>query len=165
MDWKILLIETIMLTIIFNSIVFISLYRNPIWWVHDYPEDIQEVYFKNHERKPTQPMSKKVLLKKGTAILMALVILTTIVWMAQARTFWEGFLGSYFIWFIISAWDCFFMDWVLFANIKAIRLPDTEHMDQAYHQKKYHFVRGLIGLIIGLVPCVLTAFIIGCIGH
>ena len=75
---------------------------------------------------------------------------------AGAKTFYEGFLGSYFIWFIINIWDCVFMDWILFANIKAIRLPGTEHMDKAYHQKKYHFIRGCIGMVLGLIPCLLT---------
>ncbi len=163
MNWQILLIEAIVTAIIFNVVVFIPLYRNPIWWIHDYPKDIQEEYFKSHERIPTEPLSKNVMVKKGMAILLALIVLVGLVWIAKARAFWEGFLGSYFIWFIINVWDCFFMDWILFANIKAIRLPGTEHMDKAYHQKKYHFVRGLIGMLIGLVPCLLTGLIIAII--
>lgn len=42
---------------------------------------------------------------------------------------------------------------VLFANVKRIRLPGTEHMDKAYHQKKYHVIRSLIGIALGLIPC------------
>lgn len=38
----------------------------------------------------------------------------------------------------LFAWDTFFLDWVLFANIKKIRLPGTEHMDKEYHQKWFH---------------------------
>lgn len=163
MNWQILLIEAIVVAIIFNLIVFIPLYRNPIWWIHDYPKDIQEEYFKSHERIPTEPLSKNVMVKKGVAILLALIVLVGGVWIAKARAFGEGFLGSYFIWLIINVWDCFFMDWILFANIKAIRLPGTEHMDKAYHQKKYHFLRGLIGMLIGLVPCLLTGLIIAII--
>ena len=163
MNWYILLIEAIIATVVFNLVVFISLYRNPIWWIHDYPKDIQEEYFKSYERIPTEPLSKNVILKKGMAILLVLMVLVGIVWIANGRTFWEGFLGSLFIWLMINIWDCVFMDWVLFANIKAIRLPGTEHMDKAYHQKKYHFVRGLIGMLIGLVPCFLTGAIIAII--
>lgn len=32
-----------------------------------------------------------------------------------------------------------------------------ESMDMAYHQKKYHFVRSLWGMLIGLIPCLLGA--------
>lgn len=31
-----------------------------------------------------------------------------------------------------------FLDWVLFANVKRIRLPGTENMDREYHQKWFH---------------------------
>lgn len=51
---------------------------------------------------------------------------------------------------LIDWYDCFFLDWVLFANVKRIRLPGTEHMDKSYHQKKYHFVHSVIGMALGL---------------
>ena len=52
----------------------IPLTRNPIWWIHDYPKDIQEAYFENHERIPTQAFSAPVLLKKSFALLLALAV-------------------------------------------------------------------------------------------
>ena len=55
---------------------------------------------------------------------------------------------------------CFFLDWVLFANVKRIRLPGTEHMDKAYHQKKYHVIRALIDMAVGLIPCVLAVVLV-----
>ena len=50
-----------------------------------------------------------------------------------------------------------FLDWVLFANMKSVRLPGTEHMDAAYHQKRYHFVQSLWGMLIGLIPSLVGA--------
>ena len=67
---------------------------------------------------------------------------------------------SYVMWFIIDWYDCFFLDWVLFANVKKIRLPGTEHMNKEYHQKKYHFVHSIIGMGLGLIPSLLTGLII-----
>ena len=64
----------------------------------------------------------------------------------------------------VPRYDCFFLDWVLFANVKRIRLPGTEHMDKAYHQKKYHVVRSVIGMALGLVPCLLCALIVAVLG-
>ena len=43
------------------------------------------------------------------------------------------------------------------ANLKAVRLPGTEHMDKAYHQKRYHFIQSLWGMLIGLIPCLIGA--------
>ena len=120
----------------------------------------KEEYFKTHERIPAAPLSKPALVKKSFAVLLAIVILTLLVWLVGARTFTEGFVISYLLWQIGNWYDCFFLDWVLFANIKKIRLPGTEHMDKAYHQKMYHFVHAIVGMAVGLIPCLLTGLAI-----
>ena len=140
MNWTILFIETIVLTLAFTAMILIPLVKNPVWWIADYPEDIQEEYFKTHERIPSKFFSPTVLLKKGMALLIALVLLLVVVKLAGAYDFWSALGVGYGIWLFIDWYDCFFLDWVLFANMKKVRLPGTEHMDEAYHQKKYHFV-------------------------
>ena len=45
---------------------------------------------------------------------------------------------------------------MLFANVKHIRLPETEYIDKAYHQKKYREIRSLIGMTPGLIHCLLA---------
>ena len=149
-----------MVVIIFTLLIMIPLCKNPIWWIHDYPKDIQEEYFKTHERIPAAPLSKTALVKKFFAVIIAIVMLTTFVWICGARTFLEGFIASYALWQIINWYDCFFLDWVLFANVKKIRLPGTEHINKEYHQKKYHFVHSIIGMGLGLIPSLLTGLII-----
>lgn len=79
---------------------------------------------------------------------------------AGATDFKTGFLYTYGLWLLVDWYDCFFLDWVLFANVKCIRLPGTEHMDKAYHQKKYHVVRSLIGMAVGLIPCLLAGALV-----
>ena len=159
-NWYIYGIEVIIMVVAFTGMIMIPLCKNPIWWIHDYPEDIQEEYFKNHERIPTAPFSATVLIKKGFAILLAIALLTGLVLIAGAYDFISAFILSYGIWLVIDWYDCFFLDWVLFANIKRIRLPGTEHMDEAYHQKKYHFVHSIIGMGLGLLPCIICASIV-----
>ena len=158
MNWMIIICETVIMTIAFTAMVLIPLVKNPVWWIHDYPKDIQEEYFKTHEQVPSEFFSKSVLLKKGCALLVALVMK-----LAGAYGFWSALALSYGIWLFIDWYDCFFLDWVLFANMKAVRLPGTEHMDKAYHQKRYHFVQSLWGMLIGLIPCLIGAGIYACI--
>ena len=43
MNWTIIIIETIVLTLAFTAMILIPLVKNPVWWIADYPEDIQEV--------------------------------------------------------------------------------------------------------------------------
>ncbi len=157
MNWTVIIIEAIVLTLAFAAMILIPLVKNPVWWIADYPEDIQEEYFKTHERIPTKFFSATVLLKKGMALLVALALLLVVVKLAGAYDFWSAFLLSYGLWLFIDWYDCFFLDWVLFANMKAVRLPGTEHMDKEYHQKKYHFIQSLWGMLIGLIPCLVGA--------
>ena len=157
MNWTVIIIEAIVLMFTFTAMILIPLVKNPVWWIADYPEDIQEEYFKTHERIPTKFFSGTVLLKKGFALLVALALLLVVVKLAGAYDFWSAFLLSYGLWLFIDWYDCFFLDWVLFANMKAVRLPGTEHMDKEYHQKKYHFVQSLWGMLIGLIPCFVGA--------
>ena len=157
MNWMIYGMECIVILILFTCAIMIPLCRNPVWWIHDYPQDIQEKYFETHERIPTQPLSFPVLLKKGVALILALAVFVGLVLLAGADDFWTAFLASYGIWFLVDWYDCFFLDWVLFANVKRIRLPGT---DQAYHQKKYHAVHSVIGMVLGLIPCLLCGLIV-----
>lgn len=163
MNWMIIICETVIMTIAFTALVLIPLVKNPVWWIHDYPKDIQEEYFKTHERVPSEFFSKSVLLKKGCALLVALLLMLVLMKLAGAYGFWSALALSYGIWLFIDWYDCFFLDWVLFANMKAVRLPGTEHMDKAYHQKRYHFVQSLWGMLIGLIPCLIGAGIYACI--
>lgn len=157
MNISVIIIETICFIALFTAMILIPLFKNPVWWIHDYPEDIQEEYFKTHERIPSAFFSKTVLLKKSIGLVIALVILVAIIWSTGAQTFWEALAVSYGMWLVIDWYDCFILDWLIFANARGIRLPGTEHMDKAYHQKKYHFVRSLYGMIIGLIPCLMAA--------
>ena len=157
MNITVIIIETVVMTLAFTAMILIPLVRNPVWWIHDYPKDIQDEYFKTHERVPSEFFSKTVLIKKGCAVLFALVVLLALMKLAGAYSFLSAFVVSYGIWLFIDWYDCFFLDWVLFANLKAVRLPGTEHMDVAYHQKRYHFIQSLWGMLIGLIPCLIGA--------
>ena len=52
MNWTVIIIETLVMTAAFTAMILIPLVKNPVWWIHDYPKDIQEEYFKSHERVP-----------------------------------------------------------------------------------------------------------------
>ena len=120
MNWTIIIIETIILTAAFTAMILIPLVKNPVWWIADYPEDIQEEYFKTHERIPSKFFTPTVLLKKGMALIIALILLLVVVKLAGAHDFWSAFGVGYGMWLFIDWYDCFFLDWVLFANMKKV---------------------------------------------
>ncbi len=100
MNWIIYGIECAGVLILLTCLIMIPLCKNPVWWIHDYPKDIQEKYFETHERIPTEALSAPVLLKKGFVVLLALSILTALALAAGAADFRTGFLYSYGLWLL-----------------------------------------------------------------
>lgn len=157
MNYTIILIEALVMIAVFTAMILIPLVKNPVWWIADYPEEIQEEYFKTHERIPSKFFTPEVLAQKGMAIVICVAFILLAVWLAGAYDFWSALAVSYGIWLLIDWYDCFFLDWVLFANMRSVRLPGTEYMDKAYHNKKYHFIQSCWGMLIGLIPCLIAS--------
>lgn len=82
LNWTIYAIECVVAVVLFTGVIMIPLCKNPIWWIHDYPKDIQE-------------------------------------------------------------------------NI----LKHMKDMDKAYHRKKYHVVHLCIGMVLGLLSCLLCGLL------
>jgi len=138
MTWWVILLEAVAFAAIFTAIVFLTYRGDKIYTpeaIHNYPPDIQEEYFKTHERVDVSMKSKRVFLTKSLGIVVFTGILFVCALLAGAKTFLEGFLLTFGLMVWIGAYDTFFLDWVLFANLKRFRLEGTEHMDKAYHQK------------------------------
>ena len=162
MKLSVILIEMLVFAGIFTAIIFSALNKKETTAsIYNYPPDIQEEYFKTHPRKDVSYKSNHVILAKSLGLLMFTAILTVCALLAGAKGFLQGFLLSFGLMFWIGSYDTFFIDWVLFANLKCFRLPGTEHMDKAYHQKWFH-LKGMLfpGLVFGLIPSVAVGLIV-----
>lgn len=164
MIWWVIVIEAIVFAGIFSAIVLPSGLSDKKYSsssIHNYPPDIQEEYFKTHERVDVSYNSKKVIIAKSLGVSMFCVILFISALLAGAQTFLQGFLLSFGLMIWIGLYDTLFIDWVLFANIKGFRLEGTEHMDKAYHQKWFH-LKGMLfpGVVFGTVPALIVGLLI-----
>lgn len=163
MNYLAILIEAVAFAAFFTATVLIGLFKGNIESpnnIHNYPKDIQDEYFKTHKRIDVSYKSKKVLITKSFGVLLFTAILTLCSYFAGATTFIQGFLVAFGLMVWIGLFDTLFIDWVLFANIKKFRLPGTEHMDKAYHQKWFH-LKGILfpGIIFALIPGVIVGLI------
>ena len=164
MTWWVILLEMLVFAGIFTTVLFLY-YRGERWYspaaIHNYPPDIQEEYFKTHERIDVSYRSKNVVLTKGLGILVFISVLFFCAWIAGAKTFWQGFGLSFGLMVWIGIYDTFFLDWVLFANLRMFRLEGTEHMDKAYHQKWFH-LKGMLfpGIVFALIPAAIVGLFI-----
>ena len=94
------------------------------------------------------------------AIVAFMFVFAWMLHVAGAETFLQGLGLAYIYILALFVWDTFFLDWVLFANIKRIRLPGTENMDKEYHQKWFHVKDCLPMVPVFLVCAVLVGLII-----
>ena len=112
------------------------LFTSPLTFISDYPPEIQEEYYRSQNREATKKTLSKIMAVKKIAALLVLLFLFA--WMAHkagAETFVQGLLAAYGYMVVLAVFDTCFLDWILFANIKRICLPGTEHMEKEYHQK------------------------------
>lgn len=161
MSTAVIVIEGIVFSILFTVMVFMTTGKKSNLQVHNYPKEIQEEYFKTHERIETKPMSVRVIAIKAIGLVIFTIILFVCARIAKAETFAQGFGLAFGMMVYIGAYDTFFLDWVLFAKMMRFRLEGTEHMDREYHQKWFH-VKGMIfpGVFFALIIAVLVGALV-----
>ena len=163
MSVRVILIEMAAFAAIFTAIVLFA-YRGGRKYsaaaIHNYPPDIREEYFKTHERVEVSYKSGSVILAKGLGVLIFTGVLLVCALFTGAGTFRQGFGLAFGLMAWIGVYDTCFLDWVLFANLPMFRLEGTEHMDEAYHQKRFH-VRGLLfpGILFALIPSAVVGWL------
>lgn len=164
MSWQVILMEASVFAALFTVLVFAASSGERKYGaanIHNYPPDIQEEYFRTHERVDVSYQSKNVVATKGLGIVFFAAVLFACCRLAGAQTFWQGFWLTFGLMVWIGLYDTLFLDWVLFANMPRFRLEGTEHMDAAYHQKWFH-LKGMLfpGLIFALIPAALVGLLV-----
>ncbi len=136
---SVILIEIAVMLLGFTLLVFGMLLINPLTFISDYPPEIQAEYYRSqHKEAAKAKLTKLMVLKKLIAVAVFLLLFAWMLHLAGAKTFWQGVGLTWVYMLCVFAWDTFFLDWVLFANIRSVRLPGTEHMEKEYHQKWFH---------------------------
>ena len=130
MNISVIIIEIVIMLLAFGFLVFGMLLITPLSFISDYPPEIQNTYYKSQNKEKTkEKLGLIMIVKKVLAMIVFTFVFAWMIHIAGAETFTQGLVLSCLYILLVTAWDTFFIDWVLFANIKRIRLPGTEHMD------------------------------------
>ena len=139
MNIGVIITELLIMFLAFGFVVIGLLMISPLTFISDYPPEIQKTYYSTQNKEETkEKLNAIMLIKKIVALIVFMFVFAWMLHRAGAETFVQGLLLAYVYILALFAWDTFFLDWVLFANIKRIRLPGTENMDKEYHQKWFH---------------------------
>jgi len=138
-DIRTFIIECAVLAAVFGVLVFGMLLINPLSFISDYPPEIQEEYYRSQRKeKVRKKLTAIMMVKKALALIAFAFLFAWLAHIAGAESFAEGLLAVYGYIIVLAAFDTFVLDWLLFPNIKRVRLPGTEHMDREYRQKLFH---------------------------
>lgn len=165
----ILAVECVIGCILFGAFIILSVLKNQAAWINEYPEPVQKRYIEQHpdsEIREPEGLSPRVMVRKMAACLIFLVLLAGMVYLAGAKSFMQGVLYCYCIWFVVDMFDTLVLDLGMMMHWKKCRLPGTEDMDEEYKMlSKKSLVDGLYGCIIGIPIALLTGLIIFLIGR
>ena len=160
MNISVFIVECIIMAMVFGIFVFGLLLISPLTFISDYPPEIQEEYYRSQQKEAAEKTLTKIMaVKKIAAVLVLLFLFAWMAHKAGAETFIQGMLAVYGYMIVLAVFDTCFLDWILFANIRRIRLPGTEHMEKAYHQKWFHVKVMLPLLPVFAVGGVVSAFL------
>lgn len=157
-------IECIIGCVLFGAFILLSVLKNQVSWIHEYPEPVQQRYIQLHPeidvREP-EGLSARVIVKKLIACIIFLILLVGMVYIAGARTFLQGTIFCYVIWFVVNLFDTVIIDLGFMVHWKKCRLPGTENMDDEYKLLiKKSLLDGAAGCIIGIPIAFLAGFAI-----
>lgn len=160
----ILILECVIGCLIFGTFIVLSVLKNKDMWIQEYPESVQRRYIELHsdiKMKEPEGLTLRVIGMKLFACIIFLMLLIGMVYMAGAKTFFQGALYCYTIWFVVNAFDTLVLDLGLMVHWKKCRLPGTEDMDSEYELlNKKSLLDGIAGCIIGIPIALLTGLAI-----
>ena len=142
---KRVLVDGTIMNLLLTIVVYGSIYVNPLFWVSDYPPDIQEA---------VGPVGIPI----GQKLAVGVILLCSVVGVplysnAKLRrqndgklSFPAAFANSALIAFFFAVWDLLVLDWLIFVTIQPdfIVIPGTEGL-AGYKDYWFHFQVSFLG--------------------
>jgi hypothetical protein len=165
---KRVLVDGTILNLLLTIVVYGSIYVNPLFWVSDYPPDIQEAV-----GSVDLPIGQKLI---AGVLFLCIVVGVPLYSNAKLRrqnngelSFLAAFIHSALIFFYFAVWDLVVLDWLVFVTIQPdfIVIPGTEGL-AGYRDYWFHFKVSFLGwtqwisiLVGGLVMAALSMIRLG----
>lgn len=143
-----LAVSLVVMIALYSVVVLKSLTGNPLRWKDQYPKNIQAEYYK-HEHYEPMHASRASFLRKVFVVGFAIVLFSIVLSLAGIQSGKMAVIVSYAMWLVLVWWDCLIIKFIFFGRLKELRLPGTEHMDDEYKGKWFHFARAIKYSVLG----------------
>ncbi len=150
----ILAIECVVACVVFTAIFVGGVLWNKEAFLHEYAPEVQKRFLESNPDyvlKEKGERTKGLMLAKTMMCIFFIAVLTGLIYLAGARSFWIGVIDTYIIWSVVNWYDVVVLDMGIFAHWKKVRLRGTEDMDAEYNSNTWHHVKGgLFGTVLGI---------------
>lgn len=154
----IFIMECIVFCAAFTIFNLTYLFKKPLDWFYDYPDEVQARMRTLPQYEGKIPEKKNNYKKKKIpAAIIFIIILSLIVWFSGARNFASAVLYTFALFMVINFYDALVLDTIYFCHSKKVRYPGTEDMIKEYENPKKHW----IGFLKGTGFAVLISLIVG----
>ena len=144
---KRVLIDGTLMNVLLTIIVYGSIYINPLFWVSDYPLDIQAVV------GPVDlPVGQQLMMGVLFLLVVGGIPLYSNVMLRRQHhgelSFLTAFVHSALLFFYFALWDLLILDWLIFVTIQPdfIIIPGTEGL-AGYRDYWFHFQVSFLGWV------------------
>ena len=133
------------MSVLLTIVVYGSIYVNPLFWISDYPPDIQATV-----GSVEVPIGQKLVV---VALSLCIVVGVPLYSSAKLRqrndgelSFLTAFVHSALLLFFFAVWDLLVLDWLIFVTIQpdSIVIPGTEGL-AGYEDYWFHFEVSFLG--------------------
>ena len=144
---KRILVDGSIMNVLLTVVVYGSIYVNPLFWISDYPPDIQAAV-----DLVDIPIAQKLI---AGVLFSCIVVGVPLYSNAKLRrqndgqlSFLAAFVNSALIFFYFALWDLLVLDWLIFVTIQPdfIVIPGTEGL-AGYGDYWFHFQVSFLGWI------------------
>lgn len=147
----ILFLEIIVSLVLYTYFIVQSS-KNPLDIIYDYPPKIvkrvEEMGLVDTRKRKTSKLIFMVVVSILFAIMFSIF--------NDVNNFWDAFILSYIIWFIVTIYDTFVIDCLWFCHDKRFIINGTEDLTREYKNYMFHIINGVKSLILGVVVSLLT---------
>lgn len=156
-----LAIECGVICIIFAVVIMLTQYKNPIKYIMSYPPEIRKrVELLPEYKNSIKSTEKKHITMKLIAVLVFIILLSTVAYFSGAKTFETAFIHVFVLFLSVNLFDLFVLDIGVFSHSKKLRIPGTEDMDKEYKNYLFHIKGALKGIVLGTLISFLSASIV-----
>lgn len=160
----VLVMEMIIGCILFTIMVIWGNKKNSLSGLHNMPMALQKRVASLTQYQDVKVVhTKERILKKIPVLIVLAIIFVVLIYASGARTFIQGFVNTFLIWFVIKLYVVFVLQCGWLAHTPSVWIPGTEDMKECYQDYGFYMKSIPGSLAAGLIVAAMVGLAIAAV--